>query len=83
MYLGFFSLPVWMIFLQVEFFLVFGKGLDCNLKTIRTKYKQAKFSRRSSNQFRNSTERNVAESKPKYEHTEKFPVLTADKPAKA
>ena len=45
-------------------------------------YKQAKFSRQSSNQFRNLTERSVAESKAKYKHTENFPDLKADKPAK-
>ena len=49
----------------------------------RTNYEQAKFSRQSSNQFRNSTEGNIAESKAKYEHTEHFPALNADKPAKA
>ena len=48
----------------------------------RTNYEQAKFSRQSSNQFRNSTERNVAKSKAKYEQTENFPDLNADKPAK-
>ena len=45
----------------------------------QTNYKQAEFSRRSSNQFRNSTKRNVA----KYEQTENFTVLKDDKPAKA
>ena len=49
----------------------------------RTNYEQAKFSRQSSNQFRNLTERIVADSKAKYEHTENFPDLKADKPAKA
>ena len=48
----------------------------------RTNYEQAKFSRRSSNQFRNLTERTVAESKAKYKQSESFPDLNADKPAK-
>ena len=46
-------------------------------------YEQAKFSQESSNQFRNWTERTVAKSKAKYEYTEIFPDLKADKPAKA
>ena len=60
-----------------------AKGLNCDLKTTRTNYEQTKFSRRSSNQFRNSTLRTVAESKPKYKHTESFSNPKADKPAKA
>ena len=49
----------------------------------RKNCEQAKFSQQSSNQFRNSTQRNVAESKAKYEQTENFPDLNADKLAKA
>ena len=48
----------------------------------RTNYKQATFSRQSSNQFRNLTERTVDESKAKYKHTENLPDSKADKPAK-
>ena len=49
----------------------------------RKNYEQGKFSRQSLNQFRNSTERNVAKSKAKYEQTENFPDLNANKLAKA
>ena len=59
------------------------KGLNCVRKKTRPNYEQAKFSRRSLNQFRNLTERTVAESKPKYKHTENFHDLKADKPANA
>ena len=48
----------------------------------RTNYEEAKFNRQSSNHFRNSTERNVVESKAKYEQTENFPDLNADELAK-
>ena len=60
-----------------------GKGLNWVRKKTQTNYEQAKFSRRSSNQFRNSTERTVAKSKPKYEHSKHFPDIKAVKPAKA
>ena len=55
------------------------KGRKLRPQNKRTNYEQAKFSRQSSNQFRNSTERNVAKSKAKYEQTENFPDLNADK----
>ena len=48
----------------------FHKGLNCIHNKTQTNYKRAK-SQRSSYQFRNSTERAVAESKPKYEHPKK------------
>ena len=60
-----------------------SKGRKLRPQNTRTNYEQAKFSRQSSNHFRNSTERNVAESKAKYEQTENFPDLNADKLAKA
>ena len=59
------------------------KGQKSRSQNTRTNYKQAKFSWQSSNQFRNLTERNVAESKAKYEQTENFPDLNADKLAEA
>ena len=59
-----------------------SKGRKLRPQNTRTNYEQAKFSLQSSNQFRNSTERNIAESKAKYEHTENVPDLNADKPAK-
>ena len=60
-----------------------SKGRKLRPQNTRTNYEQAKISRQSLNQFRNSTERTVAESKAKYKHTESFPDLKADKPAKA
>ena len=59
------------------------KGQNCVLKKTQTNYEQAKLSRRSSNHFRNSTERTVAEFQPKYKQTESFSDLKAGKPAKA
>ena len=59
------------------------KGQKLLPQNTRTNYEQAKFSRQSSNQFRNSTARTVAESKAKYKQTEHFPDRKADKPAKA
>ena len=58
------------------------KGQKSCPQNTRMNYEQAKFSRQSLNQFRNSTERSVAEIKAKYKHTKKFPDLKADKPAK-
>ena len=59
-----------------------NKGWKSHPQNTRTNYEQAKFSRQTSNQFRNSTERTVSESKAKYKHTENFADLKADKPAK-
>ena len=67
----------------IQFNRVQSKGRKLRPQNTRTNYEQAKFSRQSSNQFRNLTERTVAESKAKYKHTENFPDLKADKPAKA
>ena len=59
-----------------------SKGQKSHPQNTRTNYEQAKFSRQSSNEFRNSTERTVAKSKAKYKHTENFPDIKADKPSK-
>ena len=59
-----------------------NKGRKSHSKNTRTNYDKAKFSWQSSNQLINSTERNVAESNAKYEQTENFPDLNADKLAK-
>ena len=59
-----------------------GNNQKLRPQKTQTNDKQAKFGRKSSNQFRNLTERSRAKSKAKYKHGENFPDLKAVKPTK-